>query len=87
MDTNNRKDTENKIYKGWRAWHALKTRLSGITGLTMIDRGTLIVTMVRSAICYGLESRGLAPKDLSMLEVFEGKVVRLATCCPLWVMQ
>ena len=61
--------------------------MSGIKGLTQDEKGTLVVTMIRSTICYGLEARGVTPKDLHMFEHFDGKVIRLASCQPLWKMK
>ena len=65
---------------------ALKAKLAGIQGITESSRGTLIVTAIRSILTFGLEARGVSPKDLRTLEVVDNRISRLVSHMPLWRM-
>ena len=58
--------------------------MCSIKGITATDRGTLIITMIRSILLYGLEARGVSARDLHKLELIDNKITRIITATPIW---
>ena len=46
VNTNGDADTTTKISSGWKAYHLLRTRIGGIKGIDMTNRGTLMCAMI-----------------------------------------
>ncbi|CAD7957815.1 unnamed protein product, partial [Amoebophrya sp. A25] len=57
MNTDDRQDKENKLRAAWKAHHALKGKLCGAAGISLKEKGGLVMAMSRTVMTYGLQSR------------------------------
>eukprot|EP00392_Amoebophrya_sp_AT5.2_P008883 g8911.t1 len=84
MNTDAEIDWREKVRKAWKAYWALRSRLSGIGGVTNARRGELVQIMTRSILLYGLQTRFVSESEATKLQKEESKILAQALDCKWW---
>ncbi len=75
VSTDPDEDVRLKILKAWKAVWTLRSRVSGLEGITNKRRGELILVMIRSIMMYGLQARAVSEREIRLLHREENRIL------------
>eukprot|EP00392_Amoebophrya_sp_AT5.2_P006271 g6281.t1 len=75
VNTDPDEDARLKVLKAWKAYWTLRSRVSGLEGITNSRRGELVIIMVRGVLLYGLQARAVSEREIRILHREENRIL------------